>query len=220
MRAKSDRCLLVNQYPRTILAEAYRTLRTNLSFTSPDAPSRILLVTSPGPRDGKSTVAANLSIVLAEAGQKVLLVDCDLRKPAQHTFFNLENRYGLVNLLLGGSGVADYVHQAAKGLDVLTSGPIPPNPSEIISSQNTRGFWHKQRAVYDYVLVDSPPVLSVTDAVLLSTQVEGVIIVLDSTAVESAQETKARLAKVGAKIIGVVLNRGKVKNDAYYYRHQ
>lgn len=213
--------VVTQQHPKSAAAEAFRTLRTNLSFASPDHPCRSILFTSSNPDDGKSTVTTNLAVVLAQAEHKVLLVDADLRKPVLHRFFHLSNGRGLVNALLGRNTVEELASEVTKGLWVLTSGPIPPNPSEVVSSARMRGFWAQQLQDYDYVLVDASPVLPVSDAVLLSTQVDGVIIVVKSgTRVEHVQAVKEQLQTARANIIGVILNKVKLGRGDYYYYHQ
>ena len=157
--------------PRSAVAESYRTLRTNLGFAALDEPCRSILVTSAGPGDGKSTTASNLAVVLAQAGNQVMLVDCDLRKPMQHKIFGLENHRGLANCLLQNLPPEELAHQGTiENLTVLTSGPIPPNPAEILSSQRVHTLWTLLMDRYDYVVIDSPPVLAVTDTLLLAGQ--------------------------------------------------
>jgi capsular exopolysaccharide synthesis family protein len=206
------------QDPGSLLGEAYRMLRTNLGFASPQKPCRSLLITSAGPEEGKSTTAANLAQVLAQLGKKVLLVDCDLRKPSQHTIFELKNEQGFVNIVLQEGALTKYIQQAVKGLWVLTSGPMPPNPSEIITLSKTKEFWTKEFITFDYILIDSPPVLPVADPVLLSSQIDGVLLVLESSCrVETALEAESRLSKAGANIVGVVLNKVKLRKTYYSY---
>jgi len=210
------------------MAEAYRTLRTNLGFAGMDQPCRSILVTSCNPLDGKSTIVSNLAVVMAQAGNKVILVDCDLRKPLQHKVFQVENFQGLTNCILQRLDVEEVAHRGlVENLTVLTSGPIPPNPAEILNSERTRSLWKTLLEKYDYVFIDSPPVLAVTDASILSTQVDGAILVVRSgvTRKDLAREAKEQFAKANARLIGVVLNQ--VKMDAndyyqyyYYYSHE
>lgn len=210
--------LVTMVHPQSAAAEAFRILRTNLGFTSPEHPCQSLLVTSPGLDDGKTLTACNLAVVLAQAGHKVLLVDCDLRQPLIHRLFSLENEHGFTNTLLY-KRLAGGIHRVNQGLSVLTSGPVPPNPAEIISANKTRAFWQEQLKSFDYLVVDSPPVLAVTDASLLAAQLDGVLLVLNatSTRIDMAQEAKEQLLKVNARIIGVVLNRVKIRKKDYYY---
>ncbi len=216
--------LVSHTHPQSPMAEAFRTLRTNLSFSGVDGEYKTILVTSSGPGDGKSFVNSNLAIVLAQADKKVILVDADLRKPTQHRIFDLPNRMGLTNCLLNKSSVEETVQNGPyPNLSVLTSGPLPPNPAEILGSDRTKNFWISLQESYDYVLIDSPPVLAVTDAVLLADQVDGVIFVIKPGVTRSniAVSAQDRLSRTGTRFLGVVLN--KVKNNspdyqyAYYY---
>jgi len=219
--------LITHKSPKSAMAEAYRTLRTNLGFAGMDQPCRSILVTSCNPLDGKSTIVSNLAVVMAQAGNKVILVDCDLRKPLQHKVFQVENFQGLTNCILQKLDVEEVAHRGlVENLTVLTSGPIPPNPAEILNSERTRSLWKTLLEKYDYVFIDSPPVLAVTDASILSTQVDGAILVVRSgvTRKDLAREAKEQFLKANARLIGVVLNQ--VKMDAsdyyqyyYYYSH-
>jgi capsular exopolysaccharide synthesis family protein len=211
--------LIVHKQSRSPVAEAYRILRTNVSFSGLDRPCRSILVTSPGPEDGKSTTAANLAVVLAQAGHRVVLVDCDLRKPDQHRFFQVENQRGLTSCLLQNLDPAEVSRNGlVENLSLVTSGPIPPNPAELLGTERVRALWPALLERYDYVIVDSPPVLAVTDAVLLAVQVEGVIMVVrPATRVDIAQEARDQLLKAGARIIGVVLNQVKMPARDYHY---
>lgn len=208
--------------PKSITAEAYRTLRTNLGFAGIDQAFRSILISSPSPRDGKSTITANLGVVLAQAGSKVIIVDCDLRKPMQHKLFSLENHRGLTNHLVQQLPLEAAVHKAVvDNLSVLTSGPVPPNPAELLNSHRVRDFWPVLLEQYDYVLVDAPPVLAVTDASILAPQMDGVIMVAryGVTRREQVQETRDLFMKANANIIGVVLNQVKMDANDYQYYH-
>lgn len=208
--------------PKSITAEAYRTLRTNLGFAGIDQAFRSILISSSSPRDGKSTITANLGVVLAQAGSKVIIVDCDLRKPMQHKLFSLENHRGLTNHLVKQLPLEAAVHKdVVDNLSVLTSGPVPPNPAELLNSQRVRAFWPVLLEQYDYVLVDAPPVLAVTDASILAPQLDGVIMVAryGVTRKEQVQETRDQFMKANANIIGVVLNQAKMDANDYQYYH-
>jgi protein-tyrosine kinase len=214
--------LVSHTHPHSPLAEAFRTLRTNLGFASVDGECRTILVSSPSPQDGKSTVISNLAVVLAQADKKVILVDCDLRKPVQHRIFNLPNQKGLTNCLLNQASPEETVQQGPlANLAVLTSGPIPPNPAEILGSSRTRAFWASLREKYDYVLIDAPPVLAVTDAVILAGQVDGVILVLKPGATRSniAVQARDQFARADARLLGVVLNQVKIDSPDYQYAY-
>ncbi len=219
--------LITNTSPKSAMAEAYRTLRTNLGFAGMDQPCRSILISSSNPMDGKSTIVSNLAVVMAQAGNKVILVDCDLRKPVQHKIFQVDNFRGVTNCIMQKLDVEEVAHKGlVENLTVLTSGPIPPNPAEILSSERTRSLWKTLLERYDYVFIDAPPVLAVTDASILSNQVDGVILVVRSavTRIDLAREAREQLAKANARVIGVVMNQ--VKMDAhdyyqyyYYYSH-
>ena len=173
--------------PRSQAAEAYRTLRTNIQFSSLEKPVRTLLLTSPRPGEDKSVAVANLAITFAQMGSRVALVDADLRRPALHTLFGLSNEQGLTTQLLNAASLAPTDNRPDNGLQlvasvpnlrVLTSGPLPPNPAEILSSTPMRDLIERLRAEADYVLFDAPPVLAVTDAAVLATRLEGALLVL------------------------------------------
>ena len=214
--------LIAHQYPRSPLAEAFRTLRTNLGFASVDGECQAIMISSPSPQDGKSTVISNLAIVLAQAGKKVILVDCDLRNPVQHRVFNLSNLKGLTNCLLNQTSLDEVVQQGPlDNLTVLTCGPIPPNPAEILGAARTKAFWDLLREEYDYILIDAPPVLAVTDATILASQVDGVILVLKtgSTRNNIAAQACDQFERAGARLLGVVLNQVKIDSPDYQYAY-
>lgn len=213
--------LITYKYPKSSMAEAYRTLRTNLGFASMNEPCRSILFTSTSPRDGKSTIVSNLAVVMAQAGNRVLLIDADLRKPMQHNIFEVDNRQGLTNVLLREVEVEKALHNGlVDNLHVLTSGPIPPNPAEILGSERTEQVLQQLLDEYDYVFIDSPPILAVTDASILSTIVDGVVLVLNYAVTRNdlAREAVDQFKKASARIIGVVLNQVKMdSNDHKYY---
>ncbi len=212
--------LITKDNTRSVIAEAYRILRTNMGFTELDRPCRTILMTSPNPTEGKSTTAANLAVVMAQAGHRVLLIDCDLRKPVQHRFFNLSNQYGLTNCLREKTIIPQAIHKTEEeNLFVMPSGPVPPNPSEVLSARHTQGFWNTLKEQYDYIIIDAPPVLVVTDATILATQLDGVLLVVNSgeTRIDHAREAKEQLTKGNAHIIGVVLNQVKKMDMEYNY---
>ncbi|MEN6348238.1 MAG: CpsD/CapB family tyrosine-protein kinase, partial [Syntrophomonas sp.] len=219
--------LITHEQPKSPVAEAYRILRTNLGFTGMDNPCRLIMVSSPNPQDGKSTVIANLAVVMAQAGNKVMVVDCDLRKPAQHSIFKVDNNRGFTNCLVQKLEVAKAAHHdIVENLTLLTSGPIPPNPAELLESETTRSLWPQLLQEYDFVLIDSPPVMAVTDASILAAQADGAILVVKAgeTRIDLAKEARNQLVNAGANLLGVVLNQLKVKRDDYqyyyYYAHE
>lgn len=212
--------LIVHQSPMSGPAEAARSVRTNIQFMSPDQPFRTLLVTSAGPAEGKTTVATSLAIAMAQAGQKVVLVDGDLRRPRVHRIFNKSSDIGLTVALMDSGVLTDEVMRTdIPNLSVVPAGPIPPNPAEILQSDKFADLLRDLRNRFDRVVIDSPPVVPVTDAAVLSTQVDGAILVVRAftTSREFAQEASRALQGVGGRIAGVVLNA--VELDRSEYRH-
>ena len=203
-------------------SEAYRTLRTNIQFSSVDNPIRSLLVTSSSPGEGKSTTTANLAVVLAQTGQRVIVVDTDLRRPVLHKVFGIPNNIGLTTALLAGESLSleDYLQPTEiDTLSVLTSGPIPPNPSELLGSHRMQHLIEVLAQAADIVIFDSPPVLAVTDAVVLGRQMDGVLVVADAgnTREHALAQAAAELQKTGANVLGVALNRLDTRRGGYYY---
>jgi capsular exopolysaccharide synthesis family protein len=207
--------------PRSPLVEGYRALRTNVQFSLVGNPSASILVTSAGPKEGKSTTLANLGTVMAQAGKTIILADTDLRRPTLHEFFEVPREPGLTDLLLEEEPeVGNYLRETKiEGLRLLTSGALPPNPSELLSSPQAARVLDDLKAQADVVLFDSPPVLAVTDATILSTKVRGVLLVLDAgtTRSDAAQQCREALKQVGTSILGVVLNRQKKGRGSHYY---
>jgi succinoglycan biosynthesis transport protein ExoP len=203
-------------------AEAFRDLRTNVLFSSAEEGSRSIVVTSTGPGEGKSLVAANLAISLAQATQRVLLLDADLRKPQVHDIFEVAQEPGLSNLLVGDAKASESVRKTdVPGLWVLTSGRIPPNPAELLGSQRFKDFLMSVKEHFDWVIVDSPPVMAVTDARLVAQQATGVLFVVgaEMTSRHAAKRALDHLDYVQARFVGVVLNRVDLERNAYYYSH-
>lgn len=206
--------------PRSPVAEAYRQLRTNIQFSSLDRPLKTILITSTNPEEGKSTTLANLAVSLAQARHSVVLVDCDLRRPSLHEMFGLRNSEGLTSCLLNPQ--ADHLPLQESGIEflrLLTSGALPPNPSELLGSQRMGEVIQILRQQADYVLFDAPPIIAVTDAAVLATRVDGVLLVIRAgkTRREMAQKAKALLEKVNAHILGVVLNNVKFDSSLHQY---
>lgn len=203
------------------VSEAYRVLRTNLQFAAVDRPLRSLLVSSPSPTEGKSVTSANLAVALAQGGKRVILVDCDLHRPRVHRLLALPNHVGLTSALIDqGSDPLAVLHETpVPGLQVMTSGPIPPNPAEILGSARMHEVLAALAAAADTVILDSSPVLAMSDAVILASQVDGVLLVLDakSTRRELARRAMASLQQVQARVVGAVLNRVSRERSGYYY---
>ncbi|WP_339226782.1 CpsD/CapB family tyrosine-protein kinase [Oceanobacillus sp. FSL K6-2867] len=215
------RHLITKISPRSPISEQYRTVRTNLQFASADEEIQTLLLTSAGPSEGKSMTTANLAVVYAQQGKKVLLIDADLRKPTIHYTFRLDNLKGLSNVLVGDIPLQEaIVPNAVQDLDLISCGPIPPNPSELLGSKRMQRMIAEARELYDVIIFDTPPVLAVTDAQILSALVDGSILVVrsKSTETESAQKAIESLRAVNAKVLGTVLNdRDKKESNQYYY---
>lgn len=217
---KSERNLFSHLYPKSAIAEAFRTMRTNLSFAATGQPLKVIMVTSAGPADGKTTTVVNLGVVMAQAGMRVLLMDCDLRKPVLHKYFDANNQLGVTNLLVQNLEMTDAVRATpVEGLSLLVSGPVPPNPSELLASQKMKDIMERAAGLYDMVIVDAPPVLAVTDAAVMAPRADGVILVVKSgeTRIDMIRDTKSQLEKVNAHILGVVLNEVKINSDDYHY---
>lgn len=208
---------------RSAPAEAYRAIRTSVQFATMDRPGQVLLVTSPNARDGKSTTAANLAVSMASAGRRVVLVDADLRRPSLHRTFNLDNRVGLTTALLSGDGARSCIQASGfDNLSLLTSGPLPPNPSELLSSGRMRDLLEALRRGGDVVIIDSPPALMLSDATLLADVADGTILVAQVGRTRSAALRHAvdGLSRATDGLLGVVLNkagrRGALSHYHYY----
>jgi capsular exopolysaccharide synthesis family protein len=229
-----DSELITRSAPRSPIGEAYRGLRTSILFANVDRPTRTLLITSPNPGEGKSVTVANLGVVMAQAGHRVLIVDGDLRRPTQHKLFNLGGRnVGLTNLLLQmlmdrsantpTKSPAELLEGAIyetqqRSLYLMTSGALPPNPAEMVGSEKMATLLQLLTLHFDFVLVDSPPALAVTDAVVLSARVDGVVLVnlAGRTRRNQLQQAVTKLQDVNANLLGVVLNRLSPKTAGYY----
>lgn len=220
-RITNKRPIITDINPKSPISEAYRTLRTNIEFSSFDEQIRVIMLTSAGPGEGKSTTAANLAVAFAQSDKKVLIMDADLRKPTLHHTFSKTNRWGLTNIIAGQAEVKEVISQTEiNNLDLLASGPIPPNPSELLASKRMSALLEELKLIYDIIIVDTPPALAVTDAQIMSTKCDGVILVIDSGKVkrEVALKVKMNLEYVNARILGAVLNNIDRKDgESYYY---
>ena len=210
--------LVVLEDPFSAASEAYRTLRTNLLYALVDNPPKVIVLTSPGPGEGKSTTCANLGVVLAQAGKSTFIVDCDFRRPVMHRFFGLRNLHGIVEVLVGEERLQAVWQEQLEGLKVVTVDSIPPNQVDIMGSQRMSGFLTSARERFDYVLVDAPPIRPVSDAAILATQADGVLLVLDAQKSRkgAVQQAVRSLEAVGAKILGTVMNNVKTSVGGYY----
>ena len=216
----SKRSLVTLNDPKSPISERYRTIRTNIEFSSVDEEIKTLMVTSPGPAEGKSTTVANLAVVFAQQEKKVLLVDTDLRKPTVHYTFSVNNTYGLTSILSKQRKLSAAVHQTEQNnLYILPSGPIPPNPAELLGSQAMEHFLTEAKQEFDVILFDTPPVLAVTDAQILANKCDGVLLVVYSgkTEMEEAAKSKELLTAAKSKLLGTVLNHKKLQSSDYYY---
>ncbi|MCK1993399.1 CpsD/CapB family tyrosine-protein kinase [Peribacillus muralis] len=203
------RNLVAYSSPDSLISEQYRTIRTNIKFSSVSKKRNIIMITSPTSAEGKSTTAANLAVSMAQNKEKVLLIDANLRNPAIHSIFKVPNKSGLTNILSGLSTLENTLFRTGMGeLDVLTSGPIPFNPGEIIGLPAMQEFLIQCEENYDIILIDSPSILEVTDTKILADYCHGIILVFNSgkTEIKKALATKRILQFVEDKIIGVVLN--------------
>ncbi|ESU32070.1 hypothetical protein G3A_13115 [Bacillus sp. 17376] len=209
--ARQKRNLIVYSNPDSIIAEQFRTLRTNVQFLNGGKKSTLLL-TSPSSSEGKSTAAANLAVSMAQQKESVLLVDANLRDPHIHFIFKIPNDKGLADVLTGQAELKDAAYQTEIGnLAILTSGQLDSNPAELLGSEAMEKLFQKALENYDVILIDSPPVLEVTDTKLLANKSDGVILVIGEgkTAIEKATEAKKALEFAKAKIYGVILNEMK-----------
>lgn len=214
------RHLITKLNPKSPISEQYRTIRTNLQFASVDNELQSILVTSSGPEEGKSMTVANMAIVYAQQGKKVLLIDADLRKPTVHYTFRLDNLSGLSNVLVGETSLNDAVTRSdVDHLDIISSGPIPPNPSELLGSRKMENLLKEATMSYDMVIFDTPPVLAVTDAQILANIVDGSLLVIRSkkTEIEAATKAKEALEPAKAKLLGTILNDREKKESNYHY---
>lgn len=212
--------LITESNPRSPITESYRTVRTNIQFASAVDDIKVIMVTSSLPGEGKTSTASNVAVVSAQVGKRVLLIDADMRKPQVHQRFQVSNLDGLSSVLIKERSLEEcIINTKTEGLSVLTSGPIPPNPSEMLSSQSFTQLIELCKQQYDFIIIDSPPVLSVSDPLVLTRVAEGVVLVVNSkgTNRNMAQKSIGMLQQVGARLLGVVLNRVERKRGGQYY---
>ena len=218
--------LLLDLDQRSPLAEAFRQLRTSVLLSTPGHAPKTLVVTSCVPAEGKSTTAINLAVTLAQTGARVLVIDADMRRPTIHSSFGITNERGLCNVLANEMSEAEiltYIQQETEsGLYVLTSGPVPPNPAELVGSEHMQRVLNTLKNTFDHVVIDSPPIASFTDGVLLSSICDGVVLVVHANQCSRKVVLRSRqsLEDVGAKIIGIVLNRVDMRSSDYYYGYR
>lgn len=221
IETSSDRRIISSINPKSPITEQYRTIRTNIEFMMADRGYKTILVTSAEAGAGKSTLMSNLAVVFAQQGRKILLIDADIRKPAVHITFRTSNSVGLTNVLSRQTLLSNALQKThlSDNLSVLTSGPIPPNPSELLGSLAMEEMIENAKKHFDIVLVDAPPIIGLTDAQILSRWVDGVIIVAraNQTKKEDLARAKKLLDQVQANVIGSVLTSYATKDTAYYY---
>lgn len=214
------RYLITKLNPRSPISEQYRTIRTNLQFSAVDDELQAIMVTSAGPSEGKSMTTANLAVVYAQQGKRVLLIDGDMRKPTIHYTFRLDNLKGLSNILVGDMSLVHAVNPSdVDNLDIISCGPIPPNPSELLASKKMKRMIEEAKQTYDMIIFDTPPVLAVADAQILADLCDGSILVVRSkqTVHEAAQKAIELLQPAKAKVLGTILNDRNKKESNYYY---
>jgi capsular exopolysaccharide synthesis family protein len=221
-----DRDLSVFMDPKSVAAECYRSVRTNILFMSPDRPTRTMVVTSPSPQEGKTTTAINLSVTMAEAGGRILIVDTDMRRPRLHRSFGVPNQTGISTVIVGKTALEEAIKRTdVPNLDVLPCGPVPPNPSELLHTDRFRAVLADCARLYDRVILDSPPTSAVTDPAVLGNLVDGVVLVVKAgeTTRESATHARRQLVSVRARLLGVIVNAIDFSNPSYgydyYYRN-
>ena len=198
--------------------EAYKTLRTNIQFNKANTELKTLVITSSTQNEGKSTTIFNLANTFAESGRRVLIIDCDLRKPTLHKLYNIHNDKGLTNLLVSKMDVSEVIVKSSfPGVDFITSGTIPPNPSEILNSKSMEFYLNSFREEYDYIILDTPPICIVTDAQILAGKCDGTLIVVASGEVDKRKflQAKSLLDRVCANILGCILTKAKVVKTGY-----
>lgn len=217
--------LIVHAFPKSGVAEAARAIRTNLQFMTPDNPARTLLVTSAGPSEGKTTVAVSIAIAMAQTGLKVAILDCDLRRPRIHRVFDKGTDVGITTALLDDADMpAELFATSVPNLAAAPAGPVPPNPSELLQSDRFRHMLKRMEGRFDRLVIDSPPILPITDAAILATQVDGVVLVIRAfkTNKELARQARRVLEGVGGRVFGCVLNAvdlSRVEYKYYYYQY-
>ena len=206
---------------KSLVAESFRTLRSNLQFSEFGKNIKLIVITSTSPNEGKSEVSINLAASLAQQGKKVIIIDADMRKPTQHKLTELNNTEGLSIFLLKKTGVDSINHLTINdvNLDVLTSGPVPPNPAEMLASVSMEQTLKAFGDFYDYVIIDTPPLLVATDAQILASIADATLLVVDIKKTKRRQviESRRRLDNVGAKLLGLVMNKINSHKDSYYY---
>ena len=212
---------IVDKLPKSITAESYRSLRTNIQYSSIDKQVKTLVVTSSNAGEGKSTVAGNLAYTFFQSGKRVLIIDCDLRKPSLHRKFNVSNEVGLTDVLVGTSELNKVMKKIDDNLYLLTTGTLPPNPAEIIGSNTMENFLDECKSNFDYIILDTPPILPVTDSKLLAIKADATVLVVRSeiSKLKHVSQAFKELGKVNANVIGTILNDVEVHSERLYYNN-
>lgn len=212
---------IVDKLPKSITAESYRSLRTNIQYSSIDKQVKTLVVTSSNAGEGKSTVAGNLAYTFFQSGKRVLIIDCDLRKPSLHRKFNVSNEVGLTDVLVGTSELNKVMKKIDDNLYLLTTGTLPPNPAEIIGSNTMESFLEECKINFDYIILDTPPILPVTDSKLLAIKADATVLVVRSeiSKLKHVSQAFKELGKVNANVIGTILNDVEVHSERLYYNN-
>ena len=214
--------LFIHRHPKSTVAECCRSIRTNLHFMSPDKPLKRILITSAGPREGKTFNAINVATVMAQSNNRVLIVDTDMRRPRIHRAFGMDNSVGLTNLILGEVDYEEAIaHTDIPQVDVLRCGPIPPNPTELMHTDRFRAVIDALDDRYDRIIYDSPPVIAVADAMILANSVDGVVFVIKTgqTSKEVVKRAKSLLSAINAPLLGAILNDLDLEDRAYRYHY-
>lgn len=219
-----ERRLITVEEPKSPISEAYRVLRTNIQFSAIDQEVKVISVTSAQPKEGKTTTTANLAVAYAQDGKRVMLIDADLRKPTMHRVFTRTNRKGLTNVLANLGTLEEEVQTTdVDHLYILTSGPLPPNPAEILATKRMEQLLTELKQQYDVILIDTPPALALTDAQIMATRSDGVILVVSAgtSKRDLVKKCKQNMERVNANILGVVLNNQNRKDaESYYYYYE
>lgn len=209
--------IITNERPKSAIAEAYRTIRTNLEFFNVKKNMKKVLITSTMPGEGKTTTICNIAEVFSQSGKRVLIVDADMRRPYIHKAYNLRNTRGLSNYLSRAHELEEVIQKTESGVSIITSGPIPPNPSELLSSSQMEVMFTQLDLLFDIVLIDSPPVGLVTDSAIVSKYVDGIILVVayDQVQIDMIQRAKTLLMNIGGSLLGVIFTKVPISKKEY-----
>lgn len=218
---KSTPMLIVDKEPKSIVSENYKTLQTNLQYTSLGKQNKTIVITSSEPGEGKSTTAGNLAIAMSQSGKSVVLLDCDLRKPSLHKKFGIPNKLGISDILIGKEVRENIGYKYNNNLIIYTAGRIPVNPVEMLGSMEMEGFLQELKETFDYVIIDTPMVQGIADTQILATKVDGVLLIVKAEKIkkDSVATSVNILKKVNSNIIGTVLNMAKIKKSSQYYNY-